>query len=343
MSQIITKMKPIKLSTLILILSATQFAFSQYTEVINSNRPGVSQSAFGVGTNVIQFEAGPYLLKEKHTPLKYDVAGFGVDFAARYGLLFEDLEINVQGTYQNDTFTNNRSAIPAETNRSNFKNLTVGAKYMIYDPNRNAGESKPNLYSWKANRQFKWKSLIPAVAVYAGANFDTKDNPYTAPGIEGFSPKIAVISQNNFAGGWVFVINLIKDRIGTDYSDFQYILTLTHAVSSKWVVFGETQGIKSDLYSDNLFRFGGAYLWNKNLQMDTALTFNTKDTPSVFGVNLGISYRLDFHQDKEIDNGNPAHDELRLQERKIQNQKKIDFGKQSTSEKRSKSNNNSQL
>jgi hypothetical protein len=98
-------------------------------------------------------------------------------------------------------------------------------------------------------------------------------------------------------------MNFSKDRIGTDYSDFQYILTLTKAVSQQWVLFGETQGIQSDFYADNLFRFGGAYLWNKNFQLDTALTFNTKDTPSVFGVNLGVSYRLDFHKDPGIDNG----------------------------------------
>lgn len=320
-------MKFIKLPLVFLLFITTHFAFSQYTDVINSNRPGVSQSAFAVGPNVIQFEAGPYLLKEKHTPLKYEVSGFGANFAARYGLLFEELELNVQGTYQNDTQTLNASSIPSENKRSNFKNFTLGAKYMIYDPYRKAGEEKPNLYSWKANRGFKWKSLIPAVAVYAGANLDTKDNPYTAPGIEGFSPKIAVISQNNFTGGWVFVINLIKDRIGTDYSDFQYILTLTHSFDPQWVVFGETQGIKSDFYADNLFRFGGAYLWGKNFQLDTALTFNTKDTPSVFGVNFGMSYRLDFHQDKEVDNGNSAKDELRRQERKIQKQKEIDFEK----------------
>ncbi len=336
MSQIITQMKPIKFSIIFLFLCSTQFAFSQYTEVINSNRPGVSQSAFSVGTNVIQLETGPYVIKEKHAPLKYDVSGFGVDFAARYGLLFEDLEINFQGTYQNDIQTLNSSLIPQENKRSNFKNLTFGAKYMIYDPYRKAGEEKPNLYSWKANRQFKWKSLIPAVGIYAGANWDTKNNPYTAPGIEGFSPKIALISQNNFVGGWVFVINLIKDRIGTDYSDFQYILTLTHSINPQWVVFGETQGIKSDFYADNLFRFGGAYLWNKNFQLDTALTFNTKDTPSVFGVNFGMSYRLDYHQDKEIDNGNPAQDELRLQERRIQRQKEVDFEKKSKSDKKSK-------
>jgi hypothetical protein len=297
-------------------------AFSQYTEVINSNRPGVSRSAFSLGTNVAQLELGPYLVKEKHTPLNYEVSGFGVDFSARYGFLLEELELNLEGTFQNDTFTDNRSTISSETSRSNFKNLTIGAKYLVFDPLKNAEEDKPNLYSYWANKQFKWKSLIPAVAVYAGANYDTKNNPYTAPDVEGFSPKVAVITQNNFAGGWVFVINLIKDRIGSDFSEFQYILTLTHSFNTQWVIFGETQGIKSDFYADNLFRFGGAYLWSKDFQLDTAVTLNTKDTPSVFSVNFGASYRLDFHKDKEIDNGNSAKEEGKRQAR---NRKRNDF------------------
>jgi hypothetical protein len=298
-------------------------AFSQYTEVINSNRPGVSRSAFAVGTNVAQLEVGPYLLKEEHTPLKYEVSGFGVDFSARYGLLLSELEINIEGTYQNDTFTDNRSSIVSENDRSNFKFLAIGAKYLVYDPLKNAEEDKPNLYSWKANHSFKWSSLIPAVAVYAGVNYDTKNNSYTAPGVEGISPKIMVATQNNFAGGFVFVMNLIKNRIGTDQSDFQYILTLTHSFNPKWVVFGEAHGISSDYYADNLIRFGGAYLWGKDLQLDTALTFNTKDTPSVFSVNFGASYRLDFHKDKEeIDNNSDAKDTGKRKSRERKNRKK---------------------
>ena len=124
-----------------------------------------------------------------------------------------------------------------------------------------------------------------------------------------------VVTQNNFNGGWVFVINLVKDRIGSDFSDFQYIIALTKSVGQQWAVFGEAQGIKSDFYADNLFRFGGAYLWSKNLQLDTALTFNTKDTPSVFNVNFGASYRFDLHKDKE-DNGNSAKDEAKRKSRK---------------------------
>lgn len=302
-------MGPNKSILFFLMVLITSNVFCQYTDVINSNRPGVSRSAFSVGTNVAQIEIGPYMVNEKHTPLKYEVSGFGIDFAARYGLLFEELELNIEGSYQNDTFTDNRSNIPSENNRANFKFLSIGAKYLVFDPYKNAEEDKPNLYSWKANRSFKWKSLIPAVAVYAGINYDTENNPYIAPQVEGISPKVMISTQNNFSGGWVFVLNLVKDRIGTDQSDFQYILTLTHSFSPQWVIFGEAQGIKSDFYADNLFRFGGAYLWSKDFQLDTALTFNTKDTPSVFNITLGASYRLDFHKDREIDNGNSAEDE----------------------------------
>ncbi|WP_369793863.1 transporter [Mangrovimonas sp. TPBH4] len=308
---------------LFLAFLTTSLSFSQYTDVINSNRPGVSRSAFSVGTNVLQFEMGPYYVKEKHTPLQYEVSGFGVDFMARYGLFFEQLEINLEGTYQNDKFTDNRSAISDETKRSNFKNFTLGAKYLIYDPYKNQ-EDKPNFYSYHANRRFQWKSLIPAVSAYVGANYDSKDNPYTAPDVEGFSPKVMIATQNNFSNGWVLVLNFIKDRIGSDYSDFQYIITLTKSLNEQWVLFGETQGIKSDFYADNLFRFGGAYLWNKDLQLDTAITLNTKDTPSVFNVNFGASYRFDFHKDKEPDNNNSAKDEMKRKQRANKNKKKID-------------------
>ena len=110
-------------------------AFGQYTDVINSNRPGASHSAFSVGTNVLQFEIGPYLMNEIRKPdPSYDAKGYGIDFAAHYGFLKEALEVNIQGTYQSDTQISS-SSIPKS--RSNFKNLNLGAKYLIYDPNKN--------------------------------------------------------------------------------------------------------------------------------------------------------------------------------------------------------------
>ena len=267
---------------------------AQYTDVINSNRPGASQSAFSVGTKVLQFELGPYLVKEKKNDyLQSEVSGYGVDFAAHYGIWKEALELNIQGTFQSDiqSFTSN---IRADNKRANFKNFNIGAKYLVYDPHRNK-DDKPNLYSYHANRGFKWSSIIPAVSFAGGVNFDTKHNPYTAATVEGLSYRGVLITQNNFNGGWVFVTNFMLDRIGSDQTDFNYILTLTHSFNPKWVIFGETQGIKSDFYADNLFRFGAGYLLTKNLQLDTALTLNTKDTPSVLNVSFGASYRFDRH------------------------------------------------
>ena len=303
-----------KINLLILLCFVFQIVSAQYTEVINSNRPGVSRSAFSVGTGVVQLEAGPYTVKEEHSLLNYSDSGFGVDFAARYGFLFPQLEVNIEGIYQNDKRTFTTSLGDLESKRSNFRNLAFGIKYLVYDPYKKEAEEggpKPNIFSYHANKRFSWKSLIPAVSVTVAGQYDTPNNPYTAPGVEGFSPKVILATQNNFASGFVFVVNLIKDRIGTDFSDFQYILTLTKALNEKVVLFGETQGIKSDFYADNLFRFGGAYLWSKDFQLDTALTFNTKDTPSVFSINLGVSYRFDFHKDPDtdIDNNNDAKEE----------------------------------
>ena len=121
----------------LLILVVQVKSHVQYTEVINSNRPGFSQSAFSVGKQVVQFEIGSYIINEKRTPYpNYEVEGFGIDFGARYGFLKESLEISINGNYQNDSQTYNIT-IPVENSRANFKHLRLGAKYLIYDPNKN--------------------------------------------------------------------------------------------------------------------------------------------------------------------------------------------------------------
>lgn len=293
----------LKLNSVICALLLGPLLFAQYTDVINSNRPGASQSAFSVGTNVLQFEIGPYLANEKRKPYpSYDSKGFGIDFAAHYGFFKEALEVNIQGTYQSESRTYNLT-LPVETSRSNFKNLNLGLKYLVYDPNKNKEETF-NVYSYHANQGLKWRDFIPAVAVSAGVNFDTKNNPYTANGVEGLSYRAALITQNNFDGGWVFVTNLMMDRISSDQQDFHYILTLTHSFNPKWVVFAEKHGIKSDFYADNLMRFGAGYLLNKDLQFDSAVTLNFKDTPSILDINFGVSYRLDRHRDPIKNNDN---------------------------------------
>ena len=76
-----------------------------------------------------------------------------------------------------------------------------------------------------------------------------------------------------------------------------YILTLTHTINPLWSVYLETQGYASDIYTDQIFRTGAAYLLTDDIQLEATIGANTKDTPSLFFMNAGVSYRLDFHKD----------------------------------------------
>mgnify|MGYP003499122278 FL=1 len=97
-------MLKIRLSTFALTLFSFATGYSQHTDVINSNRPGESQSAFSVGKTVFQAETGIYGIKEKHSLLETKTSGFGFDLSLRYGAFLEQLEFNIDLQYQNDSF-----------------------------------------------------------------------------------------------------------------------------------------------------------------------------------------------------------------------------------------------
>ena len=272
---------------------------AQYTETLNSNRPGESQGAFSVGTGVYQLEVGGFYEKRSHNLLFTDTKRKGIDFNFRAGLWQEQFEVSISGSYLNEEVT------PTAGNASSYKQsgfpiLTLGGKYLIYDPYKKP-KDEVNLYSYHANHRFKWKTLIPAVSVYLGSNYVYKNNnPFLPSSQAGLSPKVAAISQNNW-GPFVWVNNIIADQLMTDFPTYAWISTLTHSFNAKIAGFVEYQLIKSDIYADDLFRFGGAYLLTKDFQIDVNALVNFKDTPQRFQVGLGVSYRLDKHTvDEEI-------------------------------------------
>lgn len=280
---------------------------AQYTEELNSNRPGASIGAFSVGTKVLQFESGISFGKEKHDLLQTENNVFQWDYSARYGFFKEELEVSLIGTFQSSSFAYLQYDPALELNVSTLRRNTIGAKYLIYDPYRKLELEGPNLYSWKANNKFQWKDLIPAVSVYAGANIDFTENPIdkltngysTSEDGTAISPKLIIATQNNWIGGFVFVTNFIVDRIATDEPLYSYILTLTHTPTDWFSVFIENQGIKSDFYADQLLRGGTAVLVTEDFQVDGSLIVNFKDTPSRFYFRVGASYRFDMHDTDE--------------------------------------------
>ncbi len=272
---------------------------AQYTDMLNANRPGGSQGAFAVGTDVIQIETGINLGNEKHTLLNTETNGLGIDYSLRYGFWKERLEINVMGEFQSNSIKYTAFNPKIKQKVANFKSNTIGAKYLIYDPYRKRELEGPNLYSWRKNHKIQWVDLIPAVSAYVGVNIDFDNNPYTPEDDSSVSPKLVIATQHNFVGGWVFVTNIVVDRVTTDFPSYGYIVTLTHATNYYFSVFLENQGIKSDFYADQILRGGAAVLINPDLQVDLSLAVNFKDTPSKFYGRFGLAYRFDMHSKDE--------------------------------------------
>jgi len=282
---------------LLSFLLATTFNYGQFTDVINSNRPGESMAAFSVGKTVIQAELGFYGYKEKHDIIGYEAKGLGTDLSVRYGAFFEQLELSLDLQYQMENY----QLRLREEDRDGFKQTTIGAKYLVYDPNKR-DQQKPNLYSWKANHKFSWRQFIPAVGLYAGINLRLSDETFRRPGIVNesrWSPKMALLTQNQL-GRYVLVMNLIADKYGTNRESIDYIITLTRGFNSRWSGFIEHQGYTGDYYSDNIFRGGAAYLVKQNVQIDASVGSNIKDTPSILTAAIGLSWRFDANYDEVL-------------------------------------------
>ena len=269
---------------------------AQYTDVINSNRPGESVSAYAVGTGVLQFETGLFYEQQDHSVLDTESGIFGLALGLRYGLLLETLELHYEGEYQSQDITYNIAG--TDERLSDFGRNRLGLKFLVFDPYKDPARNKPNVYSWRANNVFQLRNLIPAVSVYAGANFVLGDNPFY-PEDPTFSPRAMVATQSRLTPRFVLITNIAYDRIGTDFPEWSYLISLSHAFRNpRWSVFVENQGIDSDRYSDLLLRGGFAYLISKNFQADLLLGASFKNTPSRIFIAGGVSYRLDNHQDK---------------------------------------------
>lgn len=271
---------------------------AQYTDVINSNRPGIAVSAYAVGTGVVQGEAGFLYEKRDHSLLNTNGNRIGGEVALRYGFLFEQLELIYEGTYVKEAITYDNFDL--EETRSDFTRNRLGIKYLVFDPYKNPEANKPNIYSWRANNKFQLKNLIPAVSLFAGVTFNLGDNPfYPEDGTISYRGMIA--TQSRLSPKQVLITNIAYDRITTDFPELSYAISYSRAFRNpKWSIFVEHQGIKSDRHSDLLLRTGIAHLFSPNFQVDFSLGGSLKDTPMRLFGRTGLSYRLDFHKDKLV-------------------------------------------
>jgi hypothetical protein len=300
--------------------------YAQFTDVINSNRPGQSMAAFSVGKTVIQAELGVNRIQEEYSDADYKAEIWASDLTLRYGVFFEQLELIANFEYQNEKLT----APLIDLNESGFKRALLGAKFLLYDPERNY-EKKPNLYSWKANHKFNWRQFIPAVGIYGGINVNLASNKFQRGGVpkeEDFSVKGMILTQNQF-GRYTFLTNIILDKFPSERNSIDYVLTMTRGFNSRWSGFVEIQGFNNKYYKDHYFRTGAAYLVKQNIQVDASIASNFQNAPSLVFGGIGVSWRFDANYQeillrapKEEKNDGKSKKEKKEKEKKDKENKK---------------------
>jgi hypothetical protein len=289
-----------KIGLFLLFISCFQVGTAQYTELINSRRPGFTDSPYSIGTNVLQVESG--LFYENQNDKAFKFKSFGTDIMLRYGRFFEKLEFDLNLAFQHDKVTFANPLLNPNVTRTGLSRLTIGAKYLVYMPTYK--DKSKEIRSWKKKMKYDWKRLIPSVGVYAGANlpitkhFIGGNSPQLVE--DSFSPRIALYTQNDFTDRFIFLMNLIADRIGSGQQENSYILTGTYTVNEKLSAFIEHQGIFKDDNIPNDFQFGGgmAYLLSKDMQVDASIRTIKDRDGSTFLFSAGFAWRImDKHQD----------------------------------------------
>lgn len=267
-------------------------AHGQYTEVINSNKPGFSESPYSVGTGVYQFESSLFFRNTTIEPKFSRPQSFGFDLLFRTSFLSEKLELNTQIAYQRDkiAFKNIFTSHYFSTGLSRF---TIGAKYLLYQQEY---EDKSNeVRSWKRRMAFDKKRLIPSVAIYAGLNTDFLSDIHKTGNM---SPKVGLLLQNNLSNQFNVITNVFYDNIGTEFSEYSFIITATYNYNDRWSWFLENQTIFQK--TQNLSNIGGglAYLYSRNLQINSSARLLLEGEAQGFFLGLGVSYRIDNHKDR---------------------------------------------
>lgn len=277
-----------------IILCYFQNANAQYTEIINSKRPGFSESPYGVGSDVYQFELGLFY-NHSNSPSPNDKKStFGTELFFRFGKIIEKLEVNLNVAYQGDKIYS------LNQNYSGISDFRIGAKYLIYQ--KEYTDQSKEIRSWKARTSFDKKRLIPSVGVYVGVLPNFVSEPYKN---ESVSFRVAALLQNDFTDRLVLVTNLMADEIASENMFYSYLVTVTYALSSNWSFFVENVGRYSKLTSPEYqLGIGTAYLLSPDLQVDASVrTLLLNNTSEIYAA-AGVAWRIDRHKDQVIKNNN---------------------------------------
>lgn len=281
----------------VLILVSISSVQAQYTGVINSNKPGFSESPFSVGTGIYQFESNLFFRNTTINPIFSEPQSFGFDLLFRTSFFFEKLELNLQITPQNDVIAFN-NIFTSKDNQLGLSRFNVGAKYLLYAPKYK--DKSKEIRSWKKQHSFDFTRLIPSFGFYLGVNTNLVGKLHK---LEKASPRVGVLLQQNLSNSFNVVSNFFYDNIGTDFIKNSVTVTATKNFNIRWSSFLEYQNnfiLKEDV-SDFNVGLGAAYLYTKDLQLSASGRYLSEGNANGFYASIGASYRIDRHVDSFVE------------------------------------------
>ena len=309
-SQPTNRMRLLRNLCIFMMVLSSSSLVAQYTGVINSNRPGFSESPYSVGTGIYQLETSFFYRKVDRLPTFSRPESTGVDMLFRTSFLLEKLEFNVNFGFQQGQIAF-QNIFNSSYDATGIRNLTVGAKYLVYE--QEYDDKSKEIRSWRKRMAFDWKRLIPSVAAYVGVNTGIENPVFNLFENGGFSPKVGVLLQNDITRDLNVVTNIFYDRITTSAPELSYIITATYSLDNRWSTFFENQTISNKYRVESNLGSGIAFLWNRNLQLNGSFRLVAEGRASGFYTSFGASYRLDRHADpyEEVDEfGNPIEDDV---------------------------------
>lgn len=291
----------------LLFLCCTFFVQAQYTEIINSNKPGFSQSPYSVGSGVYQFEGSLFFRNADAIETFSNPQAWGLNLDFRTSFFLEKLELNLSTSLQQDKIAF-KNVFESSYNQFGLGEFTLGAKYLAFVPKYE--DKGKEIRSWKKRHGFDKKRWIPHVAAYLGVNFGSFLNNYHERG--GVTPKVGVLLQNEFSNQFNLISNVYYNYIGSDRPEWSYIVTATYNFNDTWAGFIEHQAAFNVEESTSNIGGGFAYLFSNDLQINSSLRATFQESGMGIYAGIGASYRIDRHQDEfiELDEfGNKIEDE----------------------------------
>jgi len=233
----------------------------QTLDLINSNRPGFSVSAYNVGKGNFQVETGIVGYSEllgindKYGSKK----NIGLDVTLRYAFndkieVFSNLSskkywYDVEGNLSDDF-----SMLPT----------SVGISYRL-----NNGER-----------------VIPTMSIRGKVSYFEKYNESPNTDVS-----FAFVTQNEITSNLVFITNWNVDNLITG-TDLSAICSLTNTISTNWSWFAEYYVSYYDKEFNHFLNAGLAYLVNDNLQLDFFGGTNLDINKTTYYLSAGLSWRL---------------------------------------------------